>query len=144
MILIGIDPGASGGIATYHHTGDVNVFKMPETEMDVVRFFENIAVVECKALIERIHGMPGMAGTAMFSFGKGYGVVRAAMLAFKIPFDEVTPQKWQKTLGCLTGGDKNVSKARAQQLFPQIKVTHAVADALLIMEYLRRRELGTT
>jgi hypothetical protein len=43
---------------------------------------------------------------------------------------------------CLTGGDKNISKRRAQELFPSLKITHAVADALLIAEYGRRLERG--
>ncbi len=30
---------------------------------------------------------------------------------------------------------ENVTKARAAQLFPAVKMTHAVADALLIAEY---------
>ena len=54
------------------------------------------------------------------------------------PFEEVAPQVWQKVLGCLSRGDKNVTKAKAQQLFPAIKVTHAIADALLLAEYARR------
>jgi len=29
----------------------------------------------------------------------------------------------------------------AQQLFPAVKVTHAIADALLIAEWLRRSEV---
>jgi hypothetical protein len=33
---------------------------------------------------------------------------------------------------CRTGGDKNISKARAQELFPRVKVTHKNADALLL------------
>ena len=33
--------------------------------------------------------------------------------------------------------DKNVTKNRAQQLWPTIKVTHAIADALLLGEYCR-------
>jgi hypothetical protein len=56
----------------------------------------------------------------------------------KIPFEEVSPVKWQKVMGCLSKGDKNVTKAAAQRLFPDIKITHAIADALLIAEYGRR------
>jgi hypothetical protein len=41
-------------------------------------------------------------------------------------------------MSCLTKGDKNVTKSRAQELFPEVKVTHAIADALLIAEYGRR------
>jgi hypothetical protein len=35
----------------------------------------------------------------------------------------------------MTKGDKNVSKRKAQELFPQIKVNHYIADALLIAAY---------
>jgi hypothetical protein len=62
-----------------------------------------------------------------------------ALTAAGIPFERVTPQKWQKAMGCMTKGDKNVSKRRAQELFPQLKITHAIADALLIAEYGRKQ-----
>jgi hypothetical protein len=59
-------------------------------------------------------------------------------MAAGIPYDLVLPVKWQTAMSCRTKGDKNVSKARAQQLFPDVKVTHAIADALLIAEFCRR------
>ena len=57
--------------------------------------------------------------------------------------NRVTPQKWIKYHGLGVRGQltntqwKNKLKARAQDLFPQIKVTLALADALLIMDYAR-------
>lgn len=139
MILIGIDPGISGGISVLWDK-DVIAYKMPETETDIVDFFRAFNPSITKAIIEKVHGMPKMSGTAMFSFGKIYGTTRTAMIALKIPFDEVSPQTWMKSLGCMTKGDKNISKARAQQLYPHIKCTHAIADSLLILEYLRQKE----
>jgi len=44
-------------------------------------------------------------------------------------------------LECLTGGNKNVSKAKAKELFPGTKFTHTTADATLIAEFGRRRIL---
>jgi hypothetical protein len=38
----------------------------------------------------------------------------------------------------MSAGNKNVTKTRAAQLFPGVKMTHAIADALLIAEYGRR------
>jgi hypothetical protein len=58
-----------------------------------------------------------------------------ALTAAAIPFTRVRPQVWQKELGCLTKGDKNISKRKAQELFPSMKVTHATADSLLIATY---------
>jgi hypothetical protein len=39
----------------------------------------------------------------------------------------------------MTKGDKNVSKRRAQELYPQLKITHSTADALLIATYGTRQ-----
>ena len=143
MIYIGIDPGASGGIAVYEDGHGMVATKMPETEADIALEFQSWKLMgPSKAIIEKVHAMPGQGVTSMFSFGKNYGFLRGCLISLGIPFDEVTPQTWQKALGCLTKGDKNVSKAKAQQLFPGIKVTHAIADSLLIAEYLRRRETG--
>jgi hypothetical protein len=62
-----------------------------------------------------------------------------ALTAAGIPFERVRPQKWQQAMGCMTKGDKNVSKRRAQELYPQLKITHATADALLIATYGTRQ-----
>jgi Holliday junction resolvasome RuvABC endonuclease subunit len=76
-----------------------------------------------------------MGVVSAFSFGNGFGHLEMALTAAGIPFTRVRPQVWQKALGCLTKGDKNVTKRKAQELFPSIKATHATADALLIAQY---------
>jgi hypothetical protein len=58
-----------------------------------------------------------------------------ALTAAGIPFERVRPQAWQKTMGCMSKGDKNVTKSKAQELFPSMKITHAIADSLLIAKY---------
>jgi crossover junction endodeoxyribonuclease RuvC len=143
MISIGIDPGKSGGLVAIHPDGEVEAWKMPATERDIWSFFGDFnrslgRLPPVFAAIEKVHSMPGQGVASCFAFGMGYGGLRMALIAAGIPFETVTPQKWQKALGCLSKGDKNVTKARAQELFPAIKVTHAIADALLIAEYCRR------
>jgi hypothetical protein len=101
-----------------------------------------IAIIDTpKAYIELVHSSPQMGVKSAFTFGNGFGHLEMALTAAGIPFERVRPQVWQKALGCLTKGDKNVSKRRAQELFPQLKVTHATADALLIAEYGRRQKV---
>lgn len=142
MLIIGIDPGASGGIA-WHTDGGMDCCKMPETERDVWQALAEAAsdrTQPVKAYIESVHSMPGQGVASSFKFGRNYGFLRGCLIALEIPFEEVTPQKWQTSMGCRTKGDKNVSKSRAQQLWPGIKITHAVADALLICEHGRRQE----
>jgi len=141
--IIGIDPGASGGIA-WITDGKPCVEKMPDTLQDLWELIENITGAlphKCKAYLEQVHSMPGQGVASSFKFGQGYGALEMALTAAGIPFERVTPQKWQKALGCLTKGEKNVSKRKAQELFPTMKVTHATADALLIAEYGRRNNL---
>jgi hypothetical protein len=81
-----------------------------------------------------------MGVVSAFTFGRGYGGLLMALTALEIPFVDVSPQKWQGAIGCMTKGDKNVSKAKAQAMFPTIKITHAIADALLIAEWCRRQK----
>ena len=142
---IGIDPGASGGIAFIPHNNPSKAWavKMPETLADLWEVINEMDLRDddcgsVHAHLERVHSMPGQGVASSFKFGQGFGHLEMALTAARIPFSYVTPQKWQKELQCLTKGDKNVSKARAQQLFPHIKVTHAIADSLLIAEYCRR------
>lgn len=144
-LTIGIDPGASGGIAFIPDNNPAKAWamKMPETLADLWDLFieqigEDPDHRMLHACLEKVHSMPGQGVASSFKFGQGFGHLEMALTAARIPFTYVTPQKWQKELGCLTGGDKNISKARAQQLFPQIKVTHAIADSLLLAEYCRR------
>ena len=139
--FIGIDPGISGGIAIIGDGIQPWDVKMPETERDIwdtIRALKSWSDREAFATIERVHAMPGNGAVSMFNFGGNYKALRMALIASEIPFDGVTPQAWQKALGCLTKGDKNVSKAKAQELFPSLRITHYIADALLIAEFARR------
>lgn len=139
--IIGVDPGANGGIA-WITDGKACVEKMPDTLQDLWDLICDIHVhmgqdkqPPIKAYIEQVSSSPQMGVVSAFSFGRGYGNLEMALTAAAIPFERVRPQVWQKVLGCMTKGNKNVSKRKAQELFPDRKVTHATADALLIAYY---------
>jgi Holliday junction resolvasome RuvABC endonuclease subunit len=139
---IGIDPGTNGGIA-WIDDDDVHAEKLRgKTERDI---WELIAKLEeddtTFAMIECARSSPQMGVTSAFTFGRGFGVLRMALIAAGIAFEEVSPSVWQKYLRCLTRGDKNVTKQKAQELFPSLKITHAIADALLIAECARRMRM---
>lgn len=146
MLIIGIDPGASGGIA-WIQDGKPCVEKMPETMADLWELISELyehthqrsGLFSCKAYIEQVYSSPQMGVKSAFSFGQSFGQLEMALTAASIPFERITPQKWQKAMGCMTKGDKNVSKRRAQELFPDLKITHATADAILIAEYGKRQ-----
>jgi len=139
MKILGIDPGKSGAIATIEQTAldrVIRVIKLKETERDVWEFVRD-SHADC-AILERVSAMPRQGVSSTFKFGTSFGFCRGILIAAGIPFTLVTPGVWQRHLSCLSKGDKNVTKAKAQELFPEGKITHANADALLIAEYGRR------
>jgi len=164
---IGIDPGKSGGLVLLANGAPaVDISPMPSTERDVWNWFRDRYNYACDdsfyAVIEKVHAMPGYGpicpackrqrnqGVAStFKFGVGYGGLRMALIGIGIPFEEVTPQRWQKDLAIPPKKKeesrtefKNRLKAMAQQLFPGEHVTLATTDALLIGEYCRRKHRG--
>lgn len=141
MIYLGIDPGKSGGLAIIDvDTVFIGTFKFADsTEADLWRWLTDIhGLALARAVIEKVSSSPQMGVTSAFTFGRSYGFLRGMLTAACVPFAEVSPQKWQKAMGCMTKGDKNVSKAAAQRLYPNEKITHSVADALLLATYCRR------
>ena len=155
---IGIDPGASGGLAIIGlgRMDGVWLKPMPKTERDVYEWLALELPSEENhlfAVIEKVGGYVGgngQPGSAMFKFGMSYGGLRMALIANGIPFDEIAPRTWQKAFGVAPRKKtesksqfKNRLKAKAQQLFPNQKITLATADALLLAEYCRRKCEGT-
>ena len=124
----------------------VEAWDMPKTERDLADLVRNLEKgLSVKGLIERVHSMPAQGIVSAWKFSGNYHGCRMAMICAGLSFDEVTPQAWQKFLGISPRKKtetkvqhKNKLKAKAQQLFPNIKVTLANADALCLAEYLRR------
>ena len=147
MIHMGIDPGASGGIAAvcvngYVYSTAIKNMTLKE-QFGIFCDLEDVAP-HPRAIIEHVHSMPKQGVVSTFKFGKSYGNLEAFLTAAEIPFERVTPSVWQREFGLISKkgetktAKKNRHKALAQELFPGVKVTHAVADALLIAEYGRR------
>lgn len=146
-LIIGIDPGAAGGIGVYSITQGrlIMAIKMPETPTDLLAFLK-LHSLNSKCYLEKVGGIPGNGANAMFNFGRGYGHLEMALLACRIPTETVTPKKWQKEFQLGGRGKtmsktewKNKLKAKAQQLFPTFNVTLATCDAMLIALYGSRQ-----
>lgn len=139
---LGIDPGKSGGLAFLPKLGieKAFAFPFPNTERDCADIIEEYKSITIYAAVEAVHSMPGQGVASSFSFGKNYGFLRGLLIAYKIPFVNPSPSTWQTALNCMTKGNKNITKAKAQELFPYLHITHATADALLIAEWLRRQK----
>jgi len=147
MTIIGIDPGASGGIAWQVGAGKPAVSKMPETEPDICELIQSIerAGTGFVLYIEDVPiGMPGK-GAAMAKLNRNAGYIRGVVNALGIPMVLIRPAKWQaeygvgKRSGCKSDSEwKNKLKQVAQRMFPDIRVTLDTADALLILDYARK------
>lgn len=136
---VGIDPGSSGAIAIVSITGSpLGHIKCADTPHDVAFWLaEQAGKYRLKAVLEFVAARPGQHAGGMFKFARSAGFLEGLLVANVIPYATVPPAKWQKAMQCLTGGDKGVTKAAAQRRWPEIKFTHAIADAYLLAEYCR-------
>ena len=153
MRFIGIDPGATGGVCVIDG-GTVRAvpFRSDETTMcDALRVVGESDVV----VMEKVGGYVGggpmcpvckqqrnrSPGSSMFSFGRSVGVLVGVLTVMRVSFSEVEPQKWQAGLGMrkprgMSQQDwKRQLKQYAQEAYPDVKVTLAVADAILLARY---------
>ena len=156
-LFIGVDPGASGGLAYILRDEKgiklVGTEKCPKTagklyEM-VFKIKESIFSFNDKRLpcpytimcmMEKVHSMPGQGVKSTFSFGKNLGWWESALEANRIPYGLVHPRVWQKHFNIKTDNKKDRKKLlreRAEELYPEIKMTYYVSDALLIMDYCK-------
>lgn len=137
---LGLDPGWSGGLGVLATDADGNVqaraFPWPDTAEDTWRLLATYT--GSVAVIESVHAMPKQGVSSTFKFGVHFGLLQGLLAAAHISHTFVTPGVWQRAMGCLSRGDKRVTKTRCQQIFPGIPVTHRTADGLLLAEYCRR------
>ena len=146
-LYIGIDPGNSGAICCTDNNriGDVITTTGHPYHQIWDRLTDYIHGHRCVACIESVGSMPGQGVSSTFKFGQSYGSLLMLLSAAKIPFIKVRPATWCAEFGLKrkekekTSDWKNRHKAIASDLFPDVKISHAIADALLISEYCRRR-----
>jgi hypothetical protein len=143
-LLCCIDPGAAGGYVLRRPSGElaeVGAYAEPRDVLKLCTFLRanNLSVFPIVAVIERVWASPVMGVSAAFAFGGNYFGWVMALKASGIPVLAVTPQQWQKVAApqiSEQGADrKRALRALAAERFPDLKVTLATADALLISEY---------
>jgi len=149
MMYIGIDPGQGGGIAwIWAATGIIDACKFTDTDI-IMDLFDSTRKwsTRSRIVLERVHAMPKQGVSSTFKFGANYGWWRGFLTAWERQWHDVEPRVWQRHLGCLTGGQKNVTKAFATRLVSEsgssVKVTHAVSDAICLAEYARQAAAGS-
>lgn len=147
MIVMGIDPGAKGGIAWWMEGRQVEAVPIPDSMKDTFTVIRQASVgnVGKLAYIEKLTGFTGNgAGQTpshtSFKLGKSNGILLGMLVSLGFVIHEVAPQTWQKT--CNAGSrNKNKPKSHwknhlkniAGNLFPMAKVTLSTSDALLLL-----------
>ena len=139
MKLLAIDPGKSGGVA-YYNNGDIELRKFT-TEGDLSKFVEELPS-EIIAIVEDVPKFvsASTSSSSSFKLGYNYGYHMGSLRTRRIPVNLVKPQVWQKGLQGLRPkmgytDRKRILKDNAMRLYPDLKITHATADALLILNW---------
>jgi hypothetical protein len=140
--MIALDPGSKGGCVYPTSNGVVALAPKTDGEWIValkdamntpggaVAYLEDVVMFANKR-------MPSSSG---IKYGASWGFLKGAAMALGYRVVLVPPKKWQKALGLGSAVGmnktvwKNKLKQRAEQLYPNVKVTLSISDALLIYE----------
>ena len=157
--VVGIDPGAGGGIVTWREGYRLVATKMPKDVSELGKYLLYLKSV-CNPIVfvEQINLRPDdvavEAGSA--NMGKAFRVqkmvenfaqLKATVAMCGIPYALVHPLSWQSRLNVRRSGEskserKNRFKRAAERLYPELNVTLWNADACLIMHFGRNELLS--
>lgn len=122
--VLGIDPGAKGGVAVVADGRVIVAADMPtvtdkgKARVDpagLASLLRSFGPVD-EAIIERVGAMPGQGVSSMFTFGKAAGIAIGVVSALGIPVTEIVPAKWKADLR--VPANKDGARSRASQLLP--------------------------
>lgn len=147
-MILGVDPGLTGGIALVTLDGNLQWAEdMPVIDKNVsaTLLFQRLSGLYIKAaVVERVASMPGQGVSTTFKFGKGYGQVLGVISALEIPLVEPTPTQWKHDMSL--SKDKDLSRAVAVKVWPKHaerfkrKLDNGRAEAaLLALWHLRKQ-----
>ena len=152
MIILGIDPGMSGALASWDGTFlqvlDIPTVKSTGRGREVVwaelnQKWDEYFIWADHVFLERVHSRPGEGVSSAFKFGTVFGGLRAMAAAKQLPLTLVTPSQWMKVMG-VGRGSKEASVLRATEMFPRFATMFrgpkggkkdGVAEASLIAKY---------
>lgn len=137
MVIIGIDPGQTGAIASL--SPDKRLITVADFQLDecgridaaklwdilcAIKFYHSGA--EFKVYLEKSQSMPGQGVTSMFNYGVSYGIIYGVLKAYTFgAINEISPQKWKKIYDLNSNKKLGIEKTKedsvnkAMELFPQ-------------------------
>ena len=145
MIVVGIDPGMSGGLS---YISDKNLITYSFKDQTFSEIAEEISILSLnknavRVYLEKVHSMPMQGVASSFKFGMNYGFIQGCLTSLGLSYELVTPQLWQKTLNIPKRQKPNEKQTQfkkrlrgiAQALYPGASINSQTADAVLIMQY---------
>jgi crossover junction endodeoxyribonuclease RuvC len=147
-LVLGIDPGIRGALTVVALQDGapklVAAIDIPVVGTGAKERADTIAIREWvsqhdvrHAYIERAQAMPKQGASSGFKYGRAVGAIEATIALCGIPVTMVEPSVWEK-FHKLRGKDKEGSRQRALQLFPEAhallarKLDHGRAEAGLL------------
>lgn len=147
---IGIDPGQQGAIGIIFDDQEARTIDMPligGKEVDAYFMHQMLVEIHDEGYVinvglEKAQPMPKQGVTGVFTYGDGYGALKAVLRINQIPFVKVRPNKWKKHFSL--GKSKKAAFLTAQDLFPDVDyygprggLKDGRAEALLIAQYIK-------
>jgi len=149
-MIVGIDPGQSGGVAYIDLEGCRSWAEpMPTLGKDIDAYAVSDWLRDWQpdtVIVEKVHSMPKQGVVSMFRFGLGFGRILGVLEALAIPYRLVTPQEWKRVVLAGTAKDKDAAIAFARRAYPHIDLTpgrkrtphDGIADAVCLADYGRQ------
>jgi len=147
MLIIGIDPGKSGGVAIWNYS-IVQAVKCPKDILGMSSIINSCTTNgwvdghNIVAYIENVWAFPTDARSAAFKFGVNYGIWHGLLASRKIETHTVVPKTWMKHWTNKLDIELPKDKAQRKRKLKEIasnqtnkKVTLYNADAILITLY---------
>jgi len=128
-MVVGLDPGVTGGITIVYKNGKVNIHRIPVNSVVVNK--KNKKTYDLKGVVdllkplrdkkvlfvqERVSSMPGEGSVSAFSFGRSAGSTIGIAHALEFDVVMVGSTKWKKHFPELINDDIRDKKAEAKEL----------------------------
>lgn len=164
MLVLGVDPGISGGLSCIFPEGRVETAVMPtfsKAEAKVwgsrIDFHRVVQILKewlkaggkAHAYIERSQAMPKQGVVSVFNYGVTFGGLLCVFQALRIPYTLVRPHVWKKVLlGAGNTEGKASAIALVKELYPTVNLRRTarcstdhdgMADAVCVATYGRDR-----
>ena len=150
QLIIGIDPGKSGGIAwivkdDLGNAAEILAENCPAEIDDMSCLIKNITKdIKSICYLESVHAFPTDARSSAFKFGMNFGIWQGILSSFNVEVVLVTPRKRHRHFGELPKikkERKNKMKQIATEL-SGLKATLKTADAILLTIYGYSMDIG--